>query len=645
MTAELSPPPKPRLTVTRTTGELHRMTRRAIGAPGIAVDTETKGAPETPTLANKPERGAVMIGASVYVPAWGGDEAEEFYVPVRHEVGENADQPAAAIGYLKEVVEQARFRVFWNLQFDVKVLAKELIRVPAPTMCAKLMFRVWDPEGDDELKAAAVRLLGETLSEEEALRQPVLYKIHEHIRPPLARKDAIKEWKAFLKWIDPALVGAYAGADVRMTWRIFEKLAPEIASRDLGRVLAVEVACAPVLAQMEMCGFPVDADVAEKLAAEYGAVADAKLAEVRAALKVPDFNPGSGPQVISAMKSLRGVAVPNAQESTLEETGDPVAAAIVEYRGNVKMRSTYCACIVEARSVGKLHTSISQTGARTGRMSSADPNLQNVPIRTEEGKRIRKAFVASPGYHLAFVDYSQIELRFLAHFAKEPEMIAAFEAGEDIHAATARALGIDRYVGKQINFGLVYGQGKKSLARKLRPLYEKSLGHPISEEDALERATKHYDAYFARFAGIAGLKRAIERAVRERGYVKDFFGRRHYVSTEHVYVGLNYLISGSAAAAFKAGLVAAAPVIESFGGRALIPIHDAVIFEAPEDRMREALLAVREPLEAAAHGLRVKLVVDPGASPGSWYEERKLSWEDVADPGRFAAKLAAEEAA
>ena len=316
---------------------------------------------------------------------------------------------------------------------------------------------------------------------------------------------------------------------------------------------------------------------------------------------------------------------------TLAAQGHDLPARVLDWRRIAKLKSTYSDALVERihPETGRVHTSYSMSGAATGRLSSTDPNLQNIPVRTEEGRKIRGAFVPEPGYRLMSADYSQTELRLLAHVAGIEPLRDAFRRGADIHAATAAqvfgvpAEGMDpllRRRAKAINFGIIYGISAFGLARQLR----------------IERgeARAYIDAYFERYPGIRGYMEETKAFARDRGYVETVFGRRCHVrgiddrnAARRAFAerqAINAPLQGSAADIVKRAMIRMQPALDAagLGARMLLQVHDELVFEVPEDRIEETAAVVRRVMERAtlpALELEVPVVVDTGV--GATWEE------------------------
>src|SRR5215470_14229259 len=400
---------------------------------------------------------------------------------------------------------------------------------------------------------------------------------------------------------------------------------------------AVEMPLVRVLAAMERRGMLVDVEHLRSLSREFTGRMDALMAEIYA-LAGGEFNIGSPPQLRSVLferlkLSTRGVRRGKTGLSTDVDVltrlaaEHPLPAKILDYRALAKLKSTYVDALPAAvnPATGRLHSSFNQTGAATGRLSSSEPNLQNIPIRGEEGRRIRAAFIAPPGSVLIAADYSQIELRVLAHLSGDPALVDAFQRDQDIHARTAaEVFGVlpgtvtsdMRRVAKVINFGVLYGMGPQRLANEL--------GIPLAE------AQRYIGSYFERYAGI---RRYLEQAVadaRERGFATTILGRRRPipelrspergVAQAAERVATNTPIQGSAADLIKKAMVAIEARLADAGvaGGMSLQVHDELLLEVEEGARDMVCEAVREEMEGVM-ALAVPLRVDLGVGR-SWAE-------------------------
>jgi len=313
----------------------------------------------------------------------------------------------------------------------------------------------------------------------------------------------------------------------------------------------------------------------------------------------------------------------------LAAMGHEVPRLLIEYRELAKLKSTYVDALpgYANPSTGRIHTSFNQTGAATGRLSSSDPNLQNIPIRTPRGEAIRRAFVAAPGCVLVTADYSQIELRLLAHLSGDPAFLRAFEQGGDIHRQTAAIIfGVAqdqvtpemRARAKTINFGTIYGQGPFALSRQLG----------ISQDQAKEFIAQ----YFTRFAGVrAWLDRTVATA-REKGYVETIFGRRRYIPELRdrnfnirafgERTATNSPLQGSAADLIKIAMIRIAQGFreQHLAARMLLQVHDELVVEVPQAEQGNAGELVKRHMETAAE-LRIPLVVSVGVG-SNWVDAK-----------------------
>ena len=442
--------------------------------------------------------------------------------------------------------------------------------------------------------------------------------------------------------VSPEDALAYAAEDADMTLRLWKLLKPRLAQEGKTSVYErLERPLVDVLVSMEAEGIKVDKSALSKMSANF-AVTLAELETEIHGLAGEAFNIASPKQLGEILFDKMGLEGGKKSKtgawSTSADVLDDLAAAGVEiaekvlaWRQIAKLKSTYADALVTSINpeTGRVHTSFSMVGASTGRLSSSDPNLQNIPIRTAEGRQIRTAFVPEEGAVLISADYSQIELRLVAHISKEASMIAAFNQGVDIHAQTASevfGVALDemtaetRRRAKAINFGIIYGISGFGLARQL--------GIPQGE------AKSYIDAYFDRFPGIKQYMNEMKLQAREDGYVETLFGRRLYIKGIEQAKGpqrgflerqaINAPIQGTAADIIKQAMVRMPAAIDASGLplRMLLQVHDELIFECPASDADAAIALIRDVMEKAATpvlNLDVPLIVD--ASQGASWDE------------------------
>ncbi len=423
----------------------------------------------------------------------------------------------------------------------------------------------------------------------------------------------------------------YAAEDADVTLRLHRVMAPKLAVEPglLGVYRDIEMPLVPVLARIEANGVRIDGDELRRQSAD---LSKRMLAAQQKATELAgrSFNLDSPKQLqallFDELKLPAVLKTPTGQPSTNEEALEAIAdqhelpRVILEYRGLAKLRSTYTDKLPEMVNpeTGRVHTSYHQAGAATGRLSSTDPNLQNIPIRTEDGRRIRKAFVAPSGRKLIACDYSQIELRIMAHLSEDPGLVRAFESGADIHKATAAEVfgrkleevtGNERRAAKAINFGLMYGMSAFGLARQL------GIGRGEAQD--------YIALYFSRYPGVRDFMERTRQQAREHGYVETVFGRRLYL--EYINKGtqgqragaeraaINAPMQGTAADIIKRAMIAVDAWLADHRERALmiLQVHDELVFEADADFVPTLVAEAGARMSAAAQ-LIVPLVVDSG---------------------------------
>ncbi|HEL4266151.1 DNA polymerase I [Stenotrophomonas maltophilia] len=430
----------------------------------------------------------------------------------------------------------------------------------------------------------------------------------------------------------------YAAEDADITLRLHRALQPQLlAEPALDSVYRdIEMPLVPVLTTIEANGVRIDTDELRRQSQD---LSSRMLAAQQKATELAgrSFNLDSPKQLqavlFDELKLPAVVKTPKGQPSTNEEALEAIAdqhelpRVILDYRGLAKLRSTYTDKLPEMVNpdTGRVHTSYHQSGAATGRLSSSDPNLQNIPIRTEDGRRIRRAFIAPEGFQLLAADYSQIELRIMAHLSEDPGLVRAFEQGADVHRATAAEVfgrtleevtPNERRAAKAINFGLMYGMSAFGLARNL----------------GIDRgqAQDYVALYFSRYPGVRDFMERMRQQARDQGYVETLFGRRLYLNDIHARnqglragaerAAINAPMQGTAADIIKRAMVDVDQWLRDSGApaRMILQVHDELVFETESSFVEELRLQVVERMSQAAK-LRVPLVVDTGIG-NNWDE-------------------------
>jgi DNA polymerase-1 len=390
----------------------------------------------------------------------------------------------------------------------------------------------------------------------------------------------------------------------------------------------------PVLVDMERAGVALDPAVLGTMSRAAGEEI-ARLEEQLFTMADERFNLGSGPQLSRVLFEKLGLKAGrrtktgwSTDQAVLEELAEkhPFPRLLLEWRSLTKLKSTYLDSLPQMvdPADGRVHTTYHPAGAATGRLSSSDPNLQNIPMRSPQGRAIRKAFVAPPGRTLVAADYSQIELRVMAHLSDDPNLIAAFQSGEDVHASTARRVfgvtgALDpglRARAKIVNFGVMYGMGPRSLSQQMG----------ISLADAQEFIAGYFKAY-ARVRAF--LDRTLVEA-RQRGYVETLFGRRRYLPGLHEAQGsarafaeraaINAPIQGSAADLMKLAMIRVHGALKRShpSARLLLQVHDELVLECDLDDAEAVSSLVRQEMEGC-HPMRVPLEVSVGRG-ATWFD-------------------------
>ncbi|KGY10942.1 DNA polymerase I [Vibrio tubiashii] len=545
------------------------------------------------------------------------EEGIAAYVPVAHDYLDAPEQLDRnwVLEQLKPILEdEAQAKVGQNLKYDASVLARygiEMKGIKHDTMLASYVYN--SVGGKHDMDSLALRFLQHSCISFEQI----------------AGKG--KNQLTFNQ-IDLGEASPYAAEDADVTLRLHNRLMSNIEQDDKLKAIyqEIEVPLVPVLSRIERTGVLID-DM--KLSTQSQEIAQRldELEQKAFEIAEQEFNMNSPKQLQAILFEKMGLPVvkktpsgtPSTNEEVLQELAldYPLPKLILEYRGLAKLKSTYTDKLPKMINpeTGRVHTSYHQAVTATGRLSSTDPNLQNIPIRNEEGRRIRQAFIAERGYKIMAVDYSQIELRIMAHLSGDKALLEAFQQGKDIHAATAAEImgttieqvsSEQRRRAKAVNFGLIYGMSAFGLA--------KQLGIPRGE------AQDYMNKYFERYPGVMQYMEDTRSAAAEQGYVETIFGRRLHLPEIKSRNGMrrkaaeraaiNAPMQGTAADIIKKAMLLVDEWIQAEGdGRVklLMQVHDELVFEVQESALAEIESKVQQLMEAAAE-LDVPLVAESG---------------------------------
>ncbi|MGD8712297.1 MAG: DNA polymerase I, partial [Thiohalophilus sp.] len=555
---------------------------------------------------------AEIVGLSFAVKPY-----EAAYVPVAHSYeGAPAQlQREKVLEQLRPLLEDPKqAKLGQHIKYDMNVLARYDIRLEGVAFDSMLESYV--------LESTATRHDMDTLA--------LKYLGHKTIHYEDVAGKGAKQVTFDQVEIEPA--SEYAAEDADITLRLHQTLWPKLeAIPSLAKVFKqIEIPLIPVLARMEQRGVKLDVAMLNKQSRKLSKRIE-ELEKAAHESAGESFNLGSPKQLQSLLFEKQGLPVisktakgqPSTAESVLQELaerGYELPSLVLEWRGLSKLKSTYTDKLPEMINpdTGRVHTSYQQAVAATGRLSSTEPNLQNIPVRSEEGRRIRQAFVPEPGFRMLAADYSQIELRIMAHLSGDKGLLDAFKQGEDIHRATAaEVFGVElekvsseqRRSAKAINFGLIYGMSAFGLARQL----------------GIERgeAQQYVDLYFSRYPGVKQYMDNIRETAREQGYVETVFGRRLYLPeintsnhTRRQYAertAINAPMQGTAADIIKRAMVSLDEVIETkqLPISMIMQVHDELVFEIKDGAVDDASKIIRDNMVSAAE-LSVPLEVDIG---------------------------------
>ncbi len=614
-----------------TEAKLHRMLAALQAAPAIAFDTETTS---TRPMA------ADLVGFSVAV-----EPGRAWYVPVGHgrarsTTGDATNQETLplfassappstpdetqlpldlVIAQIKPIFENPDIAKYGhNASYDIAVLS-QTVHIQIAGLAFDTMIAGW-------LLAPGSRALGLKAMTRERLGIEMT---------PIT--DLIGKGKAQITFdqVPVADAAPYACADADMTFRLVAPLTAELHEKEQWKLFTeIEMPMIPILTQMEMTGVKLDVDFMRQMSRQL-AVEKEKLEKQIHQLAQHPFNINSTKQLSQVLfeelglprqgirKTVHGYSTA-AQVLEMLKDKHEIVPLILEHRQIAKLKSTYVDTLPKLVNpkTGRVHTSYHQTGAITGRLSSSDPNLQNIPIRTEMGRKIRRGFVAEKGWVLLAADYSQVELRVLAHVSQDPELLDAFHRGQDVHARTAAAVyGIpidqvskeQRRIAKTVNFGLIYGQSAYGLSRQTELYF-----------DEAERFIK---TYFERYPGVKKWLDDTRRLAYEQGYVETLLGRRRYfpelhehTPSKHTYAGaraaaerqaINAPIQGAAADILKIAMINLDRALKEndFRAQMALQVHDEVVLQVPKTEL-DAVCALTRRVMETAYPLCVPLQVD-----------------------------------
>ena len=579
----------------------------------VAWDTETN---------SLSPRDAKLVGIGC---CWGGGLDEIAYIPTGHKGGGNLDAKTALTALGPILSDPSYPKVLQNAKFDRLVLHFQGIKLAGVVFDTMLASYVLNPEGSHNLSELATHYLGIT---------------------PKSYTELVKKGQT-IDDLDIPTVANYCGMDVYTTFHLLPELRAQLeAYPALHRLLLdVEQPLEPVLAMAEACGIRIDQAYLQELSKVLEKDLQA-IEETAYALAGEKFNLGSPKQLseilfekrnLDRKKSRKTKLGYSTDAATLEKLrgDDPLVDTILEYRTLAKLKSTYVDALptLVHPQTGRVHTDFNQAITSTGRLSSSNPNLQNIPIRTTFSRQIRAAFVPEPGWLLASADYSQIELRILAHLSQEPKLVEAYQNQEDVHTLTARLLlekeqitAEERRLAKIINFGVIYGMGAQRFAREARASYAEG-------KRFIERFYERYPQVFAY------LQRMEAQAIAQ-GYVETIMGRRRYFNFDSpslrqlrgkdvqdivatdlsqlkispydrglLRAAANAPIQGSSADIIKVAMVRLHEVLRTYQARLLLQVHDELVLEIPPTEWPELQPQIQATM-ASAVSLTIPLVAD-----------------------------------
>lgn len=553
---------------------------------------------------------ARLVGLS-FAPATG----EAYYLPVGHS---NAGRQLAlepTIEALRPVLENpAIAKIAQHFKYDSHVLRNHGVRVAGLSCDTMLASYLLDPAASHKLDNLAAR----------------------HLDHKMISYEEVTGKGGDFSAVDPKAAAEYSCEDADVTWQLAELFQPMLKEAGLWDLFHdVEIPLSLVLEEMERRGIKLDKKFLEGLQAEFGARIQAQEAKIHA-LAGEAFNIQSPKQLGSILFEKLKLPVQRKTKTGYSTDVDVLTELakvhelpkeILEYRSLTKLKSTYVDALLEILDpeTHRVHTSFNQTIAETGRLSSSDPNLQNIPIRSEDGAKIRRAFVAEEGFSLLSADYSQIELRVLAHLSGDPTLLEAFAEEHDIHRMTAASIfqvnealvtPAMRAAGKTVNFAVVYGQTPFGLSGQLG----------VTQA----QAKKYIDQYFEKYSGVREYREKVLAEAREKKEVRTYMGRRRFVpeiDSKNTMsrnlaerIAFNTVIQGTAADIIKKAMVEIETEMreKKLKSRLLLQVHDELVFEAENSELNALRELVRRRMEGAVP-FRVRLKVEMGVGP-SWAE-------------------------
>ena len=577
----------------------------------VAVDTETTGLNDMI---------AELVGICLCV-----EVGEACYIPLNHKVGDddlfggnklakNQISLDDALDLLKPILEDpAIIKVGQNIKYDMKILSRYNINISPVDDTMLLSYSLHGGAHNHGMDSLSNRYLNHT---------------------PISIKSILGSGKSAITFDQVPISEAinYAAEDADITLRLWKFFKPQLHKNNVTKVYeSLERPLVPVLADMERNGIKVDRDTLSRMSNSFAQKMAGLEAEIFQ-LAGRNFNVGSPKQLGEVLfdeleipggkRGKTGAYATGAEileDLTVE--GYELPSKVLDWRQLSKLKSTYTDALQDHINIetGRVHTSYSMAGTSTGRLSSTDPNLQNIPIRSEDGRKIREAFICEEGSILLSLDYSQIELRILAQIAELDALKEAFFQGQDIHALTASQMfdvpleGMDPMIRRQakaINFGIIYGISGYGLARNLR----------IPRKEA----QSFIDKYFERFPGIKDYMESTVNFAKENGYVETLFGRRIHtpeINTRGPQAGfskraaINAPIQGTAADVIRRAMIRMPEAIAGLPAKMLLQVHDELLFEVSRDAVDETILVVKEIMENAARPaieMDVPLIVDAG---------------------------------